>query len=62
MPTTGPYTPATGQPRGVSVDISRELARRLGVPVEFVLYDAAGRVVDGLKALTMPALDRLCTD
>ena len=42
--------PATGEPRGVSVDISRELARRLGVPVEFVLYDAAGRVVDGLKA------------
>lgn len=29
---------------GVSVDLSRELARRLGVPVEFVTYDAAGRV------------------
>lgn len=42
--------PATGEPRGVSVDISRELGRRLGVPVRFVLYDAAGRVVDGLKA------------
>ena len=41
--------PATGEPRGVSVDLSRELARRLGVPVEFVTYDAAGRVVEGLK-------------
>ena len=42
--------PATGAPRGVSVDLSRELARRLGVPVELVLYDAAGKVVEGLKA------------
>jgi len=40
----------TGEPRGVSVDLSRELARRLGVPVQFVTYDAAGRVVEGLKA------------
>ncbi len=41
--------PATGEPRGVSVDLSRELATRLGVPVEFVAYQAAGRVVEGLK-------------
>jgi len=31
---------------GVSVDLSRELARRLGVPVEFVPYEAAGKVTD----------------
>ena len=42
--------PATGEPRGVSVDLSRELARRLGVPVELVTYDAAGKVVEGLKS------------
>ena len=42
--------PATGQPRGVSVDLSRELARRLGVPVELVTYDTAGKVVEGLKS------------
>ena len=42
--------PATGEPRGVSVDLSNELARRLGVPVKFVLYDAAGKVVEGLKS------------
>lgn len=41
--------PSTGEPRGVSVDLSRELARRLGVPVVFVTYDAAGKVVEGLK-------------
>ena len=40
---------ATGEARGVSVDLSRELARRLGVPVLFVTYDAAGKVVEGLK-------------
>ena len=36
--------PSGSEPRGVSVDLSRELARRLRVPVEFVTYDAAGRV------------------
>ena len=42
--------PSTGEPRGVSVDLSRELARRLGVPVQFVTYDAAGKVVEALKS------------
>ena len=42
--------PSTGEARGVSVDLSRELARRLGVPVLFVTYDAAGKVVEGLKS------------
>lgn len=42
--------PATGEARGLSVDLARELGRRLGVPVELVLYTAAGKVVDGLKA------------
>src|SRR5438105_12776878 len=40
---------ATGEARGVSVDLARELARRLGVPVELVLYDAAGKVVEGSR-------------
>ncbi len=42
--------PATGEPHGVLVDLARELARRLGVPLELVLYTAAGKVVDGVKA------------
>jgi polar amino acid transport system substrate-binding protein len=41
--------PASGEPRGVSVDLARELGRRLGVPVELVAYDAAGKVFDALK-------------
>jgi polar amino acid transport system substrate-binding protein len=41
--------PAGGEPRGVSVDLARELGRRLGVPVDLVTYDAAGKVFDALK-------------
>ncbi len=33
-----------GDPKGVTVDLSRELARRLGVPLEFVIYRGAGKV------------------
>ena len=40
---------ATGEARGVSVDLARELGRRLEVPVELVLYTAAGKVVEGIK-------------
>lgn len=36
--------PATGAPRGVSADLARELARRLGVQPEFIEYDTAGKV------------------
>jgi polar amino acid transport system substrate-binding protein len=41
---------ATGEARGVSVDLSRELARRLDVPLEIVTYTSAGQVVEGLKS------------
>ena len=40
----------TGEARGVSVDLARELGRRLGVPVELVTYTAAGKVVEGIKS------------
>ena len=42
--------PATGQPRGVSVDISRELAARLGVSLELVPFEAAGKVVEAARS------------
>ncbi len=42
----------TGEARGVSVDLARELAKRLGTPIEFVLYTAAGKVVEGIKQNT----------
>lgn len=35
----------TGTPRGITADLARELARQLGVPVEFVTYDGAGKIV-----------------
>lgn len=41
---------ATGEASGVSVDLARELGRRLGVPVELVTFDAAGKVTDALKS------------
>jgi len=42
--------PATGEPRGVSVDLARELARRLGVPLQLVTFEAAGKVFEAGKA------------
>ena len=42
--------PATGEPGGISADLARELGRRLGVPIEFVRYDSAGKVVQGLES------------
>jgi polar amino acid transport system substrate-binding protein len=37
-------------PSGVSVDIARELGAKLGIPVQLVTFEAAGKVVDALKA------------
>jgi polar amino acid transport system substrate-binding protein len=39
---------AGGEPGGITVDLARELARRLRVPVEFVLYEQAGQVFKAL--------------
>jgi polar amino acid transport system substrate-binding protein len=36
-------------PRGITVDIANELGRRLGVPVEFNCYDAAGKAFEAFK-------------
>jgi polar amino acid transport system substrate-binding protein len=41
-----------GEPQGVSADLSRELARRLGVPLEFVTFEAAGKVFQAAKTGT----------
>ena len=41
--------PVSGEPRGVSAALARELAKRLGVPITFVTFDAAGKVFDALK-------------
>jgi polar amino acid transport system substrate-binding protein len=34
----------------VSAELARELARRLGVGIDYVTFDAAGKVFDALKA------------
>jgi len=39
-----------GEPKGVSVDLAREAARRLGLSAELVLFNSAGNVVDAIKA------------
>jgi polar amino acid transport system substrate-binding protein len=41
--------PVTAEPKGVTVELARELARRLGVPLELVTFDAAGKVFEALK-------------
>ncbi len=40
--------PATGEARGITVDLAREIAKRLGVPLDLVLFDAAGKVFEAL--------------
>jgi len=38
-----------GEPTGVSVDLARAFAQRLGVPVEFVVFDTAGKSVQAVS-------------
>src|SRR3954453_1749931 len=38
-----------GEPRGVSAELSRELAKRLGVPLEYVTFTAAGKAFKAAK-------------
>lgn len=40
----------SGQPSGITVDLAGELGRRLGVSLEFIGYDGAGRVVEALAS------------
>lgn len=40
----------TGELRDVSVDLMRELARRLGVPLELTGFDFSGKLTDALNA------------
>jgi polar amino acid transport system substrate-binding protein len=41
--------PATKAVRGITPDLANELAKRLGVPIEQVIFASAGRVRDALK-------------
>lgn len=39
----------TGKPKGITVDLARELGKRLNVPVDLVAFDAAGKVFEANK-------------
>lgn len=40
---------ATGEPVGVSIDLAREFARRLGVAIELVVFEKAAASVDAVR-------------
>lgn len=42
--------PASGQPKGVSIDLAAQFARRLGVPLELVVFDTAAKSVDAVAS------------
>ena len=49
-PVLATQNPQTGELRGVTVDLSQELGRQLGVPVELVGYETVAKLMAGLKA------------
>jgi len=42
--------PASGELRGVAVDLARELGRRVELPVELIGFDAAGKMFEAVKS------------
>jgi polar amino acid transport system substrate-binding protein len=42
--------PASGEYRGIAVDLGRELGRRLGVPIDLIPFATAGKLADAVKA------------
>lgn len=41
---------AKGEPRGIAPDLGRELAKRVGMPFQFIKFDAAGKLFDAVKS------------
>jgi polar amino acid transport system substrate-binding protein len=41
--------PVSGEPRGIAVELAREIGRRLNVPIDFVIFETAGRLADAVK-------------
>jgi polar amino acid transport system substrate-binding protein len=41
--------PVTGEPRGIAVQLAREIGSRLEVPVELISFETAGRMADAVK-------------
>jgi polar amino acid transport system substrate-binding protein len=40
---------ATGEPQGISVELAKAIATRLELPLDLVLFDAAGKVFEALE-------------
>ena len=40
--------PETGEPEGVSIDLATQLAKRLGLPLKLVVFEAASKSVDAI--------------
>jgi polar amino acid transport system substrate-binding protein len=38
-----------GAPKGIAPDLALELGKRVGLPVEFVSFDAAGKTADAIR-------------
>lgn len=42
--------PITGEPRGIAIDLARELGRSSGIPLELVGYSSAGQLTAAMKS------------
>ena len=42
--------PASGELRGIAVDLARELGRHSGLPAEFITYETAGKMADAVTS------------
>ena len=49
-PTSWVKDPKTGESVGIALDLGKELAKRLNVPVQVVEFDRLAQVLDALKA------------
>lgn len=50
-PLSAVRVPGSQEPKGMALDIGRELARRMSVPFEPVVYPSVGALVEGAKAM-----------
>src|SRR2546426_1727368 len=40
--------PVSGEPRGIAVELAREIGRRLDIPIEFNTFEDAGHMADAV--------------
>jgi polar amino acid transport system substrate-binding protein len=52
MPVLAQRDPESGEPKGITIDLANELGRRLQVPIEFITFDAAGKILAAIASQT----------